>query len=556
MSKQKPVLVEKISGKAKYNAVYLGWKECPGLFGVELTEPVIHDMVYGPRPEQFNFDNLPRLTIAVTKSELAITQTVRKGSGKTEKIKFQTIPMKNLTFTARGSGPDDMVVACIVVGYNPASTCWVHIHAYLCESTLEAETFLRHLRQFTDTPAQHDRLERLEKQMIQKGQIPTPIRPVEGFSELGPSSYGAAGVPRRGVDPSAIGGGAQSALSEVNIYGTSAEMFPVRAPSNPTNFGQPASEAGSYGMSAENISPRVTTNPMFAQQVPEVNIYGTSAEIFPARYTSDDPNLGGDYNDQARRIGMMQQDVKPGLGNPYGGPTHQVDNNLGVDHGAFGQNRMPRLSPKPSHRVSPPQRELQPSDVSSNQLKLIYNQSDDKRSVSPKPRSPNFDSNNGRMEYPNAATYTTGIDRQNLLSNGAEMSATASGNQPNASVSSPNAYRDYRQTRQEHPDADYEGPSSPPPVDYMEGPPSHLPTTIEDKLAAELKRKLGKGPILLPPKDYDTVNRTHGNLIGIEVRKCLNENIVGKGGENEEEEQTATGYRPNTRPGISGFGYS
>ncbi|XP_018349209.1 PREDICTED: uncharacterized protein LOC108752680 [Trachymyrmex septentrionalis] len=60
-------------------------------------------------------------------------------------------------------------------------------------------------------------------------------------------------------------------------------------------------------------------------------------------------------------------------------------------------------------------------------------------------------------------------------------------------------------------------------------------TTIYESLAAELRAKLGRGnsgdndvgPILLPPRDYDTVHRHHGNLAGIEFRRCLNQTIVG-----------------------------
>lgn len=37
------------------------------------------------------------------------------------------------------------------------------------------------------------------------------------------------------------------------------------------------------------------------------------------------------------------------------------------------------------------------------------------------------------------------------------------------------------------------------------------------------------GPILLPPRDYDTVHRHRGNLAGIEFRRCLNQTIVGGG---------------------------
>lgn len=54
--------------------------------------------------------------------------------------------------------------------------------------------------------------------------------------------------------------------------------------------------------------------------------------------------------------------------------------------------------------------------------------------------------------------------------------------------------------------------------------------TLYDSVAAELREKLGKNdvPILLPPRDYDTVHRQKGNLTGIELRRCLNTNIVGQ----------------------------
>ena len=40
--------------------------------------------------------------------------------------------------------------------------------------------------------------------------------------------------------------------------------------------------------------------------------------------------------------------------------------------------------------------------------------------------------------------------------------------------------------------------------------------SMYDNLAAELREKLGgKQPLLLPPRDYDTMNRSRGNIIGI-----------------------------------------
>lgn len=53
-----------------------------------------------------------------------------------------------------------------------------------------------------------------------------------------------------------------------------------------------------------------------------------------------------------------------------------------------------------------------------------------------------------------------------------------------------------------------------------------------DNVAAELKHRLRMhdGPLLLPPKDYDTISRARGNLIDINDRRCMNLNIVGEGG--------------------------
>lgn len=55
--------------------------------------------------------------------------------------------------------------------------------------------------------------------------------------------------------------------------------------------------------------------------------------------------------------------------------------------------------------------------------------------------------------------------------------------------------------------------------------------TLFDDLAAELREKLnGNGPpLLLPPRDYDTVHRAKGNLAASELRRCQNQMIVGAG---------------------------
>src|SRR5207237_10080147 len=59
--------------------------------------------------------------------------------------------------------------------------------------------------------------------------------------------------------------------------------------------------------------------------------------------------------------------------------------------------------------------------------------------------------------------------------------------------------------------------------------------SLYDSLAAELRAKLNtrkrNTPILLPPRDYDTMHRQRGNLKGIEVRRCSNPAVVGGSGQ-------------------------
>lgn len=72
--------------------------------------------------------------------------------------------------------------------------------------------------------------------------------------------------------------------------------------------------------------------------------------------------------------------------------------------------------------------------------------------------------------------------------------------------------------------------------------------SIFDSLAAELRAKLnGNGPpLLLPPRDYDTMHRSKGNLAAIELRRCRNKLIVG----------ATTNGEVNKKLGVSSRGSS
>ncbi|XP_028967268.1 uncharacterized protein LOC100900118 [Galendromus occidentalis] len=81
-------------------------------------------------------------------------------------------------------------------------------------------------------------------------------------------------------------------------------------------------------------------------------------------------------------------------------------------------------------------------------------------------------------------------------------------------------------------------------------PPDSRVVRLYDSLAQELKAKLAgtnhglqtktqKPPLLLPPKDYDTVCRKQGNLLGIDFRRSTNQNIVGRTNPSDESAQSA-----------------
>lgn len=103
---------------------------------------------------------------------------------------------------------------------------------------------------------------------------------------------------------------------------------------------------------------------------------------------------------------------------------------------------------------------------------------------------------------------------------------------------------------------------SPPSSSSESGMPAAGPgnmTTLYDSLAAELKKKLGTGgktgaPILLPPRDYDTVHRHRGNLNGIDFRRCMSTNIVGVNVAKQDFRRSVSGTKMGSSGGSSGIG--
>ena len=138
---------------------------------------------------------LPKLTIEVSKRELKIVQLVekRKGNGpitsggKGDRVRYPSVPAKDVTYAVQVLSPDEDVVACIYLGYNPQSGCAVHVHVYRCDSAETCAMFVAHLNRIIDLPEHWKRVEKIEAQLTAKGQVvprPRNITDRDDFDKL------------------------------------------------------------------------------------------------------------------------------------------------------------------------------------------------------------------------------------------------------------------------------------------------------------------------------------------------------------------------------------
>ncbi|KAK2165968.1 hypothetical protein LSH36_44g16002 [Paralvinella palmiformis] len=152
--------------KACYYVWYLGWKECWGLAGREFTEAIVKDLVIRRKNEQ------PlKLTLEVSSKELKIYQVTKGKFGRTEKVKFPTVHTKDVTYAVQGLPPDEDVVACIYIGYNPTTRRAVHVHVYRFDSPTTARVFTDHLTDIIRLPEHEDRIRAVEADLVSRGEI-------------------------------------------------------------------------------------------------------------------------------------------------------------------------------------------------------------------------------------------------------------------------------------------------------------------------------------------------------------------------------------------------
>jgi hypothetical protein len=155
--------------KAQYYVCYLGWLESEGLRGHEYTDPVIYELQQRSRTQYNN--PITKLTVQIGKKEIKLTQEMEKGRSKVEKVKYPAIPAKDVTFACQGPAADNDIVAAVYLGYNPQTRRAVHVHVYRCDSPETAARMVGHLNQLIDLPDHKNRLDKVEKELKQKGLI-------------------------------------------------------------------------------------------------------------------------------------------------------------------------------------------------------------------------------------------------------------------------------------------------------------------------------------------------------------------------------------------------
>ena len=116
--------------KSSYYVLFLGAKESKGLRGQHYIEPVLQYMV----TQEHRMQAL-KVTLQVSQKGLKIIPCNQKlASTNTSSSDAQTekhfIPHHAITCVVQAPPPNDDIVSCILLIYNPDTKCPVHIHCY------------------------------------------------------------------------------------------------------------------------------------------------------------------------------------------------------------------------------------------------------------------------------------------------------------------------------------------------------------------------------------------------------------------------------------------
>ncbi|CAN8015173.1 hypothetical protein HPB47_005256 [Ixodes persulcatus] len=200
--------------KQSYYVWFLGAKESRGLRGPEYIGPVLRFLLEREREIE-----PPKVTLQVSGKGIKMVQNIARGvRGKMEQVKH-LIPQHAVTCAHQ----DGDLVCCILLLYNPATRCPVHVHVYRCDSA-ETATMLRlQLQQLADKPENQAKFREIENRLAVKGLLrePPPRMPSDGRTEDGSEdrsdSEDSAG-PRRPPAPVTPGAAPCSSDRMASLY--------------------------------------------------------------------------------------------------------------------------------------------------------------------------------------------------------------------------------------------------------------------------------------------------------------------------------------------------
>ena len=168
--------------KAQYYVWYLGWKESAAIGGRAHTEPVVKELIARRRSD----DELAKMTIEVNPKELRIVQLIEGAKGKIERRSHPSVPVRDVTYAVQALSPDEDVVACIFLGFNPQTRRVVHVHAYRCDSADTARRMTEHVNRIIALPEHRDRVRGIEAELVQKGHVvPRPVGLGDAADDVG-----------------------------------------------------------------------------------------------------------------------------------------------------------------------------------------------------------------------------------------------------------------------------------------------------------------------------------------------------------------------------------
>ena len=180
--------------KASYYVWFLGACECRGLRGSDVVAAVIGRLLGRERdqePEKVTLQVSSKGIKLLQQQDGGISRSASVGSASSSK---HLLPAAALTYVQQEAPPDDDLVTAVLLIYNPATRCPVHVHAYRCDSPDTAVMLRNHLAQLLNRPEQQAKLAALEARLTGRGLLQRSRSSDGGGLSNGSSGTGGANL--------------------------------------------------------------------------------------------------------------------------------------------------------------------------------------------------------------------------------------------------------------------------------------------------------------------------------------------------------------------------